>query len=186
MSARRNPGLRCGSSRHDSVVRTAPCPFVSIEPPSSTIAGSNRRSPNRLAIWRGTSLSRSHRGVLAAPRVELPVDDRHFAGARPAKECRTIVPGPCVIGRDVVQHDLIQLPNHPACLLHDRLAAGEHVHRFETRECFDDERESMWDRLKVARPRAQTVRPRDPRRAVRLPFGRPAATERTGCVGRVH
>ena len=91
-------GLRFLFSRHDVVVSTVPAPLKSTAPPSMTMPGIEHRQLQLLGDPRRHRVVGIPRRILAAPRVEAPVDDRRFglAAPLPQHERRAVIARPAL------------------------------------------------------------------------------------------
>ncbi len=96
-------GLRFGFSRHCSVVSTQPAPLTSIEPPSITIPGENRRSfrnrfqPSRHVVVLLQLL------VLVSPGIEDPIVKSAPRRYRSNQKVWTIVANPRINSLDMMK-----------------------------------------------------------------------------------
>ena len=115
------------------------------------------------------------RRVFPAPGVVLEVEGKAWLRALPRHENRAVVARPRIVGREAVERDALgrrngcELAAHVALMLGiehvdvHRLARGERAHELDHRRL---------DLLVHTRPAVAIVRPRQPGRLVRRPFGR--------------
>ena len=129
--------------------------------------------------------------VVLGPAVELPVDQTDGVsdvGRRLVldDERRRRVAQPDAVGRRLEEPDRVEVDAHGVELVGDpalhRPAADDDVDHLDAAQVADDLGVDPGDRRELAGPVVAVVRPGDPGRRVRLPFGGHAVAERGGLV----
>ena len=188
MSARSSCGLRFGFSRHCSVVSSAPAPFTSIDPPSSTMPGCAKRGTSSAAAIMPADLPiEVERRILAAPRVVVEIErEPRRVGAGPRDEDRAVVAAPSVVRGEAMERQPLrgrERGEHLANVPLVRRVEHVDVHGLALGERADERSHRRLDAFEHAGPAVAVMRPRKPGRLVRLPFGRHPIAERArpGC-----
>ena len=171
------------------MVSSTPAPLVSMLPPSSTsscrvpsasmIPGVNDGSCSNSATLSGSALSSSQSGYFAhALNFQLVIASRRCHSSQKSAPNPASRRGSSANGGSARWTCSLRALQHPARSFLRIGILDKDVDLFDSAEMPHDLRIHPRDGLKASRPVARIVRPRDPRRGVRLPFRRHAKAQR--------